>query len=135
MSKGGFSADLAAFAAKSTMGLAEARRAVAMTLFRGVIEATPVLTGRAKGNWQTSVSSPLLGVLPIRPAEAAIAEAEAATKKVEGDDPIIMRNNLPYIYRIEYEGWSHEKRPEGMVRVTVAQVTANIRSIIRKGAL
>ena len=33
-----------------------------------------------------------------------------------GDDTIYMTNSRPYAARIEYEGWSREKSPFGMVR-------------------
>ena len=40
------------------------------------------------------------------------------------DSALTLANNLDYAYKIEYEGWSHSKAPEGMVRVSVVKTAA-----------
>ena len=33
-----------------------------------------------------------------------------------GDDTLFLVNNQPYAARVEFDGWSYKKAPEGMVR-------------------
>lgn len=120
---GRFSAQLGRFSDRAKSGLDATRRAVAIKLFSAVIMDTPVLTGRLRGNWQTSINSPLTA--PIDREDLTGAEAIGEVEKVVGrsrpTDVVYLRNNLPYAYRIEYEGWSKVKAPQGMVRRNVAR--------------
>lgn len=47
-------------------------------------------------------------------------------------DVMYLRNNLPYAYRIEYEGWSKVKAPEGMVRRNVARFRRILNEAVRE---
>jgi len=38
-----------------------------------------------------------------------------------------MSNNLPYAYKIEYDGWSHTKAPKGMVRKNFIRISQNLK--------
>jgi hypothetical protein len=105
-----------------------------------IIEATPVLHGRLRGDWRTSTGSPLLesrpetGSAPTgEPDEARKAELlRLATKELNdvvaswgGKEPIFLTNNMPYASDVEWEGHSSVKAPQGMVRVSVDTVAAN----------
>ena len=120
---GRFSEMLGQFAGRTKRTLDTTRRAVAIKLFSAVIMDTPVLTGRLRGNWQTSINSPLTE--PIERNDLTGAEAIKDVKRMVAQsrptDVMYLRNNLPYAYRIEYEGWSKDKAPEGMVRRNVAR--------------
>jgi hypothetical protein len=138
-----FEADISKWATGAKASVERTRRAVVLTLFGSVIKDTPVLTGRLRGNWQTSVESPLTGQIPERggrrprivPPELH-AEIMKACADAKGKDvPIYMRNNLPYAHRIEYDGWSKKKSPEGMVRRNIARIRRNVAEAVREGKL
>lgn len=104
------------------------RRAVVVKLAGAIIQDTPVLSGRLRGNWQFSVGAPVTtAIADVRPGEAAQAEAAEVAAALVGDQTFYGRNNLPYAYRVEYEGWSHTKAPAGMMRKNVARFDTLLR--------
>jgi len=123
-----FSADLAAFAAKSGESLDKTVRMVTLELFGSVIRGTPVDTGRARGNWQTTVQSPASDEVD-RPQSAAIAELSANAGGV--GSVTYLANNLPYIYRLEM-GWSTQSPPHAMVRGNFQRVQAIVANAARE---
>lgn len=97
---------------------------ISLQALRGIVQMSPVDTGRFRGNWITSVSAPDPTVYDaVRPAAAPINEADA---KLSGLDElpniIYLQNNLPYANRLE-NGYS-KQAPQGMVGVTMANITA-----------
>ena len=81
-----------------------------------IISDTPVDTGRLKNNWFPSV-----GAASEQTAEATANEAgdraeSFANSELTLDKTFYFTNNLPYAFRIEFEGWSKNKAPQGMVR-------------------
>ncbi len=96
------------------------RRASVLELFKLVILATPVDTGRLRGNWQTTINSPATGVRDKDDPTGGISVAEALANLGSLLDVVWMVNNLPYAERVEYDGWS-KQAPEGMVRTHVAK--------------
>lgn len=130
-----FSAQVKSFSANTSARMERIKRTVVVKLVGDIIRDTPVLTGRLRGNWQTSVASPLTGELPKRDPGAAIAEANAATEQATGDQAIYIRNNLPYAYRIEFDGWSHTKAPAGMLRKNVVRYQQIVDKAAREGKL
>lgn len=123
-----FGAQLRAFAEKTEVTLDEALRGIVIELFSSVIMGTPVDTGRARGNWQTSVGSPSNGVLDREGAAAALAELESTTVKM--GSVVWLANNLPYIARLEYEHWSAQA-PNGMVRKNMARVNRIVDDVVK----
>ncbi len=111
-----FEADLRKFGVKSLDRVDRIRRASVLELFSLVIYATPVDTGRLRGNWQTTINTPASGTKDTTDANAAVAEAVANLGSLV--DVVWFVNNLPYAERIEY-GYS-KQAPEGMVRRHVA---------------
>lgn len=124
------SVDLEKFAGRAEESTDRFRRAVIMELFGSVVRDTPVLTGRLRSNWQTSVGAPALGTVEPRGGTAPnvvpseiMTEIMAASGESRGKDvPVYLRNNLPYAERIEFDGWSHTKAPAGMMRKNVARI-------------
>lgn len=94
------------------------RRASVLELFKLVIFATPVDTGRLRGNWQTTINSPATEAVGRTGGDVSLAEAMANLGALV--DVVWFTNNLPYAERIEYDGWSGQA-PEGMVRRHVSQ--------------
>lgn len=113
-----FKAQLKGFGVKALEKVDKIRRASALELFMLVIYATPVDTGRLRGNWQTTLNSPASAALERAGSDVSLAEAMANLGALV--DVVWFTNNLPYAERIEYDGWSGQA-PEGMVRRHVSQ--------------
>lgn len=93
-------------------------RAVNLKMFTSIIRDTPVDTGRAQGNWQATENTPAQTVIDRFGAEPAVVDAAATLK---GLGLYWLSNNLPYIERLEYDGWS-QQAPAGMLRKNVARI-------------
>lgn len=122
-----FASDIAKFAKLTNASLDETGRAITLELFSSVIKDTPVDTGRARGNWQTSLGAPKEGEVSRNGDGPALAEVASETAKFGMGKLIYLANNLPYIYRLEFDAWS-KQAPSGMARKNVAR----IQSIVRK---
>lgn len=121
-----FASDVAKFAKLTNSSLDETGRAITLELFGSVIKDTPVDTGRARGNWQTSIGAPKDGEINRDGSGPALAEVAAESAKFGMGKVIYLANGLPYILRLEY-GWS-KQQPGGMARRNAAR----IQSIVRK---
>jgi len=117
---GRFESQLRGFGVKALDKVDKVRRASVLELFKLVIMATPVDTGRLRGNWQTTINSPAGATTTRDDPSGAAALAEAMANLGSLADVVWFTNNLPYAERIEYEGWSRQA-PEGMVRRHIAQ--------------
>lgn len=117
---GRFESQLRGFGVKALDKVDKVRRASVLELFKLVIMATPVDTGRLRGNWQTTINSPAGAATTRDDPNGAAALAEAMANLGSLADVVWFTNNLPYAERIEYEGWSRQA-PEGMVRRHIAQ--------------
>lgn len=145
-----FSKDVATWAKKAN-GKVDARtRAIITALFSSIITSTPVDTGRARGNWQTSVSTPITGTTEREDPSGASAIAEVVSKQGGAGKVTFLTNNLPYIQVLEYggypdpvekgtyvkgegfeirsEGGFSKQAPNGMVRVNMARIGAILRN-------
>jgi hypothetical protein len=118
-----FSAQLTAFRNKANRDIDTVRRGVALRLFKAVILDTPVDTGRLRGNWQCTINVPARSssISEDKSGGGAINSAASVIKQSTISDALILTNSLPYVARIEYDGWSHTKAPRGMVRINVAR--------------
>jgi hypothetical protein len=124
-----FASDVAKFAQEAGKSVDETGRAIVLELFGSVIKDTPVDTGRARGNWQTTMNSPATTEIARDGAQPSLNELSSELPSFTGDKTIYLANNLPYIRRLEFDGWSQQS-PEGMVRKNVAR----IQSIVKKAA-
>lgn len=79
---------------------------VATAVATEVVASTPVLTSRARANWQTTLNEPAQGVLypqPQKPptpesgAERSLAEAREVLSEYKTGDTVYIANRLPYI--------------------------------------
>jgi hypothetical protein len=97
-------------------------RGTTIALFNAVIMDTPVDTGRLRGEWQLSVGQATLSENGRVDTSGAEAIAEVASKTPPGvGQETYLSNNMDYAAKIEFEGWSHTKAPQGMVRRNVAR--------------
>ena len=124
-----FASDVAKYAKLAGASVDETGRAIVLELFGSVIKDTPVKSGRAKGNWQTTIGSPASGTTDRLGEAEALADVSQQTASFGAGKVIYLSNNLPYIYRLEYDGWS-QQAPGGMLRKNVAR----IQSIVAKAA-
>lgn len=96
-----------------TADIGKETREAAIAIDTGVVLETPVDTGRAKGNWITSVDSPNSFADITYTAERTVAEQFAISQckqevqKVQGFATVYIQNNLPYITRLN-EGHSDQ---------------------------
>lgn len=134
-----FKAKVARFANKTVQSIAiDFQAKVGEEVYHQVLMKTPVLTGHARHNWTPTVNTPhteeVEGVAGVDTTYAPITAAEkvryTAIRKQLHQMPlgqtIIIRNNAPYIRRLE-EG-SSAKNPEGMAKVTVFAVQEMIKA-------
>lgn len=126
-----FSKDIRSFVSKAVQAHGKITRAATLELFSGVIKDTPVDTGRARGNWQTSVGSPATGELDREDKSGAQVIAEVHQKTPPGAGQVtLLTNNLPYIEALERG--SSTQAPEGMVRKNIDRVQRIVDAVIRK---
>jgi len=108
---------------------------IAFQALRGITFLTPVDTGRARSNWQTTIGRPAEGKIggpggahiPEQMAERKIAGQviNAGSKVIEQiDRPFLtlwITNNLDYILALE-AGSSQQNSGESMVRKTLSRL-------------
>ena len=81
-----------------------------------IISDTPVDTGRLKNNWIPSTGAASEQTTEATANEAGDRAEKCAQNELTLDKTFYFTNNLPYAFRIEFEGWSKVKAPQGMVR-------------------
>lgn len=147
---------------KHAMGREAGVKQVALMISSAVIMRTPVMTGRARGNWFPAVNEPSGDV---NDQAKQVERSGASNARVEGfvgkndlaGNVFWLSNNLPYIGQLEWGGYpTYVKRgtwmgpgkgyeirsaagfskqaPSGMVRVTLEEFMGSgiITSIIRR---
>lgn len=113
----------------------EAVRRVALAVDSTVVLATPVDTGRARGNWQVELNTPAVGATnALSPSgREAIDQGKSTIANYKGGNASVnITNNLPYIGKLN-EGHSAQA-PAGFVEKAInvgVQVIRNF-SIVRE---
>ena len=131
-----FATDIRRFAIRSGESVDRTVQAVTIALFNGIIRDTPVDTGRARGDWQTTVGTPASGqngrndpTKTGRDGGPAQAEVVANTPKSAGQ-LTYLTNSMPYIEQLE-EG-SSQQAGDGMVRRNMDRIQRNLAREARK---
>ena len=109
------------------------KQGVAIELFTSVISDTPVDTGRARGNWQSSENAPKKGTIDRLDKSGSAAISDVAITVTSGPSDKFMTNNLPYIDGLE-EGRSRQA-PAGMVRKNIARLRRILAAQVRKNKI
>ena len=126
-----FSLQVGKWADAASRELQELQKAVILELFTSVILDTPVLEGRLRGNWLITSGDPAAGTLNMEDPTGArtVRNVNDFVRRLDTgkDYSVFLTNNLPYAYRIEYDGWSHTKAPEGMVRKNFIRISQNLK--------
>ncbi len=127
-----FSIEIQKWGAKTSAKVQRMRRGITLKLFSAVIMDTPVDTGRLRGNWRISEEQPLLQTRETvdKSGGPTINESSELIQATSGDGSIFLSNSLPYAARIEFDGHSHTKAPEGMVRKNVARFNGLVKEIV-----
>jgi hypothetical protein len=134
-----FTLSMKAFAEKAGEAADVLIRTVCLDLLKDIVLNTPVDSGRARANWQCSIGTPVSGQIAFSadsgkgiqaPRESAasadaINRGQAAVSQATGN-VFWISNNLPYIYRLEFEGWS-KQAPNGMVRLAIDRAQRRMR--------
>jgi len=97
------------------------RRKIILEVLRGVVKRTPVDSGRARGNWQASISKPISREVDRKDktGSSTVSEESGTVQSSSPDDTLYLTNNVPYILILE-DGRSNQA-PNGMLKVTLAQ--------------
>lgn len=116
-----FALDVRAFVEKAKGNADIVTRKVCVEMLDRIVDRTPVDTGRARANWQTTVGSAAFS--PVDKTDPSGSSAKAAGGAVIASmnlgATVWLSNALPYAQRLEYG--SSQQAPAGMVRVTVAE--------------
>lgn len=95
-------------------------------VLRDLVTATPVDTGRARGNWQVGLGSPVRDARGVVALGAAISQGLGKAARAKEGQDIYVSNNVEYIQALN-DGWSAQA-PAGFVEATITRVLALIRS-------
>ncbi len=107
---------------------------IAFNLFMDIVVATPIEKGELINNWfphnGVDFSSEITTLLDKSGggSKARIYSNMGQGTFLGKDGVMTLANNLDYAYKIEYEGWSRHKAPEGMVRISVAKTLGKIQA-------
>lgn len=116
----GFGADMDRFKNKTVSRSKQAVEYICFNMSNQIITLTPVDTGAAKNNWQSSIGSPNRSANNVadKNGSGALSDAQSKAKSAYGGIFFFV-NSLPYIKRLE-NGWS-KQAASGMVMITVAR--------------
>lgn len=112
-----FSAQIDAFCKKSSWRVAKVFEAVSLELYDRIVNKTPVDTGRARANWNLSLSTPDTSVSDSTVRKHYDALLGVSLTK---DNVSYISNYLHYIYELEH-GKSNQA-PQGMVTVSMIEI-------------
>ena len=111
-------------------GIEDSIAELALSVFSSVVLATPVDTGRARGNWQPSIGDPITSETgnTDKGGGTTIAKGNGLFARYEFGKKIFISNNVPYIQRLN-EGHS-QQAPAGFVQKAII---VGIRNLDRQG--
>lgn len=112
-----FSKQIKAFKDKFEKKAGEFHKELFIAISTQIVLKTPVLTGYAAGNWQTSNSVPTTSeIMRFDPTKTEAINDIISKVTSQPGQVSYLTNNADYIIDLEY-GFSR-KAPQGMVRVT-----------------
>lgn len=116
--------EIRAFMGRATREqVSQVTRRLSLSVLTGVVLRTPVDTGRARGNWQTSVGVAIgggeTGILD-KGGQDTVSRGQQSIARQQGYTPVIIQNNVPYISRLN-DGHS-KQAPAGYVEGVLASL-------------
>jgi hypothetical protein len=138
MSAGGdFALDLSKFAEKAGEAANAVISKICLDLTSNIILKTPVDTGRARANWQTSINqAPNNEISATDKSGTATISAAARDVQNAPGNVFYITNNLPYIASLEFGlyrpgpktvGGFSKQAPSGMVRISINEISRALR--------
>lgn len=121
MSNQAFRINVAKFSKATKSTIAEASRAIKISLFNGVIRDTRVDTGRLRGNWQTSTGKPITVTIERFDKSGNTVTAEVSSV-VSAFGVDYITNNLVYA-----PVWNER---DGIIDKNIARLRRNIREAV-----
>ena len=134
-----FSADISKFAKKFNADVKTVIRKISFEAFSRIVLRTPVDTGRARANWGVQPGTPITFAIEAqdKSGSATLAATANGTLSWECQGSLFFTNNVPYIGVLEYgkeDGTpGSTQAPNGMVRVTMEEMLAWIKTNGKKG--
>lgn len=125
---GSFTLDLTKFAKKTNVEMRTVIQKISMEAFKRILYRTPVLTGRARANWGCQIGSFHTGTTDStdKSGSATMAAITATASQFNGEGSIFLTNNVNYIS--DLENGTSRKSPQGMVGVTLQEITGMLGS-------
>lgn len=122
MSGGTFSASVAKFVAVAGERANVAHRKILFGILSNVVVASPVDTGRFRGNWQVGLATRPVGAIDVESKDSGNVISRELPKITSAQlgGQVFITNHLPYSLNLEF-GWSRQA-PQGMVRLTFANL-------------
>ncbi len=122
-----FTRDLRAFGIGIEEEVNAVKRKAALRVLTGVTLATPVDSGRARGNWTVSIGAPDGSVAETtdKSGGATIAKGSAVISRALPRDTIFIANSLPYI--VSLNDGSSRQAPAKFVERAVQAAVESIR--------
>lgn len=125
MSRNAWSIPVATLAARAGLRVETVARKIVFELFKAVVLRSPVDTGRFRANWNVGVGAPDYTTTDVKNPSATPFDA-ALNVKLGG--LVCLSNGLPYARRLE-NGYS-QQAPQGMIRLTVAELSQHINTAL-----
>ena len=116
-----FSSDLSRFADKVKVDMGQFRRRVTLGLKEKIERRSPVRTGRLRSSWAVSDSRPS-DFVPSQTSTSGVGPVTATFSRPF--DQSFITSNLTYTIAIEFGG--SDQAPQGMVRISMAEVEAEL---------
>lgn len=143
MAEGEWSLNIRDLARRYEMKVNDVQKQLVFNIYSEVCRRTPVDSGRARGNWNISINE-----LDDSVDENATSQKFTSIQQIpepKRGDTIYIYNNLPYITKLEYGGYSEKpetektvkgfskQAPHGMVGVTLANISRHFEEALRSG--
>ena len=95
-----------------------------------VVARTPVESGSLKASWTPGINEIVADNIDTR-SETRRHDYAAVCNRLQAGDKYSLANGQDYARKIEYEGWSRYKAPQGMLRISVAEWDQIVRGVVR----
>lgn len=130
---GSFSADISRFVQKTKIRAEVVVRKICLIGLTGVVEKTPVDTGRCRGNWRVSINKVdlttdyLFAASREGASTTSISRGIPVVNSARLGDSVWITNNVHYASLLEV---GHSKQaPSGMLRVTWVELVNYVRDL------
>ena len=91
-------------------------------LAAAIVMDTPVQYGDLRASWTPSIGANIkVENISVNGQDAQRHDITAVINQLEWGDTFNLANGQPYARRIEHDGWSPQKAPQGMLFVNAAQ--------------